>query len=293
VEKVEKVDARRDVMSERDLDAEVDRGWFDGSADPNPGGPIGMGWLLRHGGEERSGSRELPAHPANSNNQAEYHAVIDLLEAYVVSGGRGPIIVYGDSQLIIKQLNGEYDVRAPGLVDLHERAHELVAQIPGEVVFSWVPRAQNTVADALASGRTLAEARAAADPARLVYAARAPAPGEVSPLLAAAIARLNRQGSMSFKEGMRLRVGGRDGFSSWSANTLMAGVGDEALAVIAKELEPGAPRLAAYRWTLRGLAAQLACRKGKIDAEVNANAQAAKRSRAPTRHDGVEWREEV
>jgi ribonuclease HI len=252
---------------------------------------MGIGWLLEVGDEERSGAHELPAHPDNTNNQAEYRAAIALLEAYIANGGKGPLLAHGDSQLIIRQLTGEYAVSAPGLYSLHERALDLVGQIPGEVTFAWIPRAQNAVADALASGRTLAQARAAADPARLVYAARPPAPGEVRAPLAAMIARLNTQGSLSFKNGMRLRVGGRDGFSAWNADALMVGVGDEALAIIAAELDPGAPRLAACRWALRGLAVQLACRKAMVDAEVSANAEAAKRSRGATRSTDANQRE--
>src|SRR5215472_7793682 len=50
--------------------AAADVGQFDGSADPNPGGRMGMGWhLTMRDGTEYSGASEQAAAPGNSNNQ--------------------------------------------------------------------------------------------------------------------------------------------------------------------------------------------------------------------------------
>jgi ribonuclease HI len=55
-----------------------------------------------------------------------------------------------DSLLLVRQLRGEYRVKAPGLKPLHARARALVARFPAFSV-EHVPREQNTVADGLAN----------------------------------------------------------------------------------------------------------------------------------------------
>jgi ribonuclease HI len=53
-----------------------------------------------------------------------------------------------DSELIVRQMRGEYNVRDEGLRELHEQAVRLVRSLPA-VSFAHVPRAQNARADAL------------------------------------------------------------------------------------------------------------------------------------------------
>jgi ribonuclease HI len=131
----------------------LDTGQFDGSADPNPGGRLGWGWHLSIGGMDlppQGGSR--PPAPQNTNNLGEYMGLISLLEDYIAQGGKGPLEVRGDSQLVIKQVLKEYKCRTPHLVPLLARVHALVRQIPGGVRFVWVRRSLNAVADAAAAG---------------------------------------------------------------------------------------------------------------------------------------------
>src|SRR5579884_1829879 len=67
-----------------------DVGQFDGSADPNPGGRMGMGWhLTLANGVQYVGAAEAPPAPANTNNRAEYLALLSLLDEYQRAGGRG------------------------------------------------------------------------------------------------------------------------------------------------------------------------------------------------------------
>lgn len=84
-----------------------------------------------------------------TNNVAEYQALIAGLEA-AVTHGAVPLAVRLDSLLLVKQVMGEYRVKAPGLKPLHRRAVHLLAQL-GEVTVAHIPREENTRADALAN----------------------------------------------------------------------------------------------------------------------------------------------
>jgi ribonuclease HI len=254
-----------------DWSGAVDVGYFDGSADPNPGGRMGMGWrLVLYDGSERTGAAEAPPAPGNTNNAAEYRALIALLREYLDTGGRGPLRVHGDSELIIRQLRGEYRVKAPGLADLWRQALALAAQIPGGVEYVWVPREENRVADQLASGTPAPGPRALT---------RAPTPPTgVPPALAQQIAALNQAGHASFKDCLRLRLGGTDAYSKLRLPELAARAG-RPCAAVAEQSFPGADaeairaRESALRWMLRGLAAQLAVRKVQVDRELSMRAQ--------------------
>jgi ribonuclease HI len=64
--------------------------------------------------------------------------------------------VEGDSQLVIRQMNGEYEVRAEHLKAYHDWLAQLARSFP-KVEFRWVPREENAMADAL-SKRAVEEA---------------------------------------------------------------------------------------------------------------------------------------
>jgi len=86
----------------------VDQLYFDGSAEPNPGGRMGAGWRLVYTDRPQvSGASEWPAACDNTNNRAEYLALIGALEHYLASGRTGPLQVQGDSQLVINQMTGD------------------------------------------------------------------------------------------------------------------------------------------------------------------------------------------
>ena len=248
-----------------------DSAYFDGSADPNPGGRMGLGWrILYRGGSERTGAAEHPPASGNTNNVAEYVALIAALEEYSRAGGQGPLLVHGDSQLVIRQMTGAWGINSPPLSRLNQQARQIASLIPGGVRFLWVPREQNWVADQLASG----VASGAMGP--LVYAATPSA--DVPAPLAKQIAALNATGRASFKECIRLRVGGYDAFSALRLPSLAVKAGPECVALCEEAFPGDAPgsireREAALRWMLRGLAAQLAIRQVQVDREVSRNTQ--------------------
>ncbi|MEM7647290.1 MAG: ribonuclease HI family protein [Pseudomonadota bacterium] len=84
-----------------------------------------------------------------TNNYAEYMAVIRGLE-FCVNEDVENVQFYCDSQLLVKQMLGEYKVKAPQIKELFLAAKELTGQL-GEVGFNHVRREFNKEADALAN----------------------------------------------------------------------------------------------------------------------------------------------
>ncbi len=244
--------------------------YFDGSSDPNPGGRMGAGWRLVYGDQpEETGATRWPSARGNTSNKAEYLALIGALTQYLARARPGPLLVLGDSQLVINQMTGEWGINNPALWQLNQQATALVVRISGGVRYRWIPREENQVADMLAGGQLRQEQTP------LVYAEQIDAAGVVA-ALAEQIARLNRAGKMSFKEAMGLRVGGRDQYSRWHLQDLVIAVGAAGVAQVEAAF-PGEteevikPREAVLRWIVRGLAAQLAIRKVQVDQELQAN----------------------
>jgi len=128
------------------------RAWFDGSAHPNPG-HCGIGArLLGPSGERVDISREAGY---GNSSEAEYRALIALLEAAVECGAHG-LTIYGDSQVVIDDLNGSTADAAVSLHACRNAALALLAQLR-EVTLRWIPRHKNHLADALSqrAGRAL------------------------------------------------------------------------------------------------------------------------------------------
>jgi ribonuclease HI len=115
--------------------------WFDGCCLGNPG-PMGAGAVVQMP-DERKVLRK--AFGLGTNNQAEYHGLILGLR-HALGMGADAVTVHGDSQLVLRQLGGEYAVRAPGLKALHDEARVLLARFrPAKL--EWVPREENAEAD--------------------------------------------------------------------------------------------------------------------------------------------------
>lgn len=118
----------------------------DGGARGNPG-PAGAGFVIEVDGEVvcRAG-RYLGV---QTNNVAEYEALVWGLENVVALGHR-EVSVFADSELLVKQLNGEYRVKNQGLKPLFVKALALLRGFDAFEV-SHVRREQNKLADELAN----------------------------------------------------------------------------------------------------------------------------------------------
>lgn len=121
--------------------------YSDGAARGNPG-PSGAGAvLLEPGGQvvARLG-RYLGI---QTNNHAEYAALLLGLEHARALGAK-ELEVFSDSELLVRQLTGRYQVRSPTLKPLHEKARRLLRQFP-KVKVTHVPREENTAADEMSN----------------------------------------------------------------------------------------------------------------------------------------------
>jgi ribonuclease HI len=118
----------------------------DGASRNNPG-EAGAGiFILRDGKPVDKIARYLGT---TTNNIAEYQAAIIGLERCVKLGA-SMVKLHADSELMVKQLNGQYKVKNEGLKPLHARVKELIAKI-GTVEVQYIPRERNKEADALAN----------------------------------------------------------------------------------------------------------------------------------------------
>ena len=120
------------------------RAWFDGSARPNPG-RCGLGAVL----ESPDGQRiELSLDGGYGNSsEAEYRALIAVLRA-ALDHGATDLVVLGDSQVVVDDVNGPECASAPILQALRSQALSLLARLPQAQV-RWIPRHKNSQADAL------------------------------------------------------------------------------------------------------------------------------------------------
>ncbi len=116
----------------------------DGGARGNPG-PAAIGCVIEEAGHVVHTISQTIGHA--TNNQAEYHAVFAALQ-YAQAQGASKVELYGDSELIIKQLRGEYKVKNKDLGPWVLKIHSLVNQI-GQVTFSVIRREENQPADTL------------------------------------------------------------------------------------------------------------------------------------------------
>jgi len=119
----------------------------DGACRGNPG-PAAIGVSVEDAdGHEIAHASETIGE--TTNNVAEYRALIKALEMLIELGARKPQLLL-DSELIVKQIQGEYRVRNPRMRDLYEEVQTLLPEF-SRVDVRHVPREENTRADALAN----------------------------------------------------------------------------------------------------------------------------------------------
>lgn len=119
----------------------------DGGARGNPG-PSGYGVVVQ--GAEGQVLAELNEFLGiRTNNVAEYSGLLAALE-YAVQNGLGRLRVISDSELMVKQMRGQYRVKSPELRPLFEKAKRLTAQLDAFQI-EHVLRGKNKRADQLAN----------------------------------------------------------------------------------------------------------------------------------------------
>jgi ribonuclease HI len=117
----------------------------DGGARGNPG-PAAIGIVIRDG--EGNVLQDLGETIGEAtNNVAEYKALIRGIEMAVELGG-DELEIRGDSELVVKQMLGQYKVKHADMKPLHARAKQALAGV-SEWSIGHVRREQNSEADAL------------------------------------------------------------------------------------------------------------------------------------------------
>jgi len=125
----------------------------DGGSRGNPGN-AGYGALVRD-----AISGELIAERAESvgiasNNVAEYSGLIAGLKAAFDIDPGAQVVARLDSKLLVEQMTGRWRIKAPDLRPLAQVARDVAAEISaagGSVTYTWIPRTENSAADALAN----------------------------------------------------------------------------------------------------------------------------------------------
>jgi ribonuclease HI len=131
------------------------RAYFDGLCETrNPGGYACGGWhvephpLLLDLPNGVSDGRFYCHGDGATNNMAEYNAAIDALRAVYHTGYRGPVVLHGDSQLVVNQFNGKWKCHKLELQELLAHLHRATSFFDSVDVV-WVPREENAIADEL------------------------------------------------------------------------------------------------------------------------------------------------
>jgi len=119
--------------------------YVDGGSLGNPG-PAGIGVVI----DVPQGQKVRIAKwiGRQDNNVAEYLALLEALQ-YAVKLGARAIHVYSDSQVVVRQMTGQYSCRSPRLYSLHWTCRKLSRSLDFSI--SYVPREYNAEANALAS----------------------------------------------------------------------------------------------------------------------------------------------
>jgi len=120
---------------------------IDGGARGNPG-PAGYGVVIEdQAGQRVAGLSQYLGH--RTNNYAEYSGLLAALE-YALAHGPKALKVISDSELMVRQIKGVYKVRNAALLELYQKAQQLIRQLEWFEI-GHVLRESNREADRLAN----------------------------------------------------------------------------------------------------------------------------------------------
>jgi ribonuclease HI len=171
--------------------------YIDGGARGNPG-PAGYGVHI----EDAAGLlvAELSEYLGHqTNNHAEYSGLLAALD-YTVKHGHRALNVVSDSELLVKQIRGDYKVKSPELKVLYDQARPLIRKLD-HFAIRHVLRTQNKHADRLANAAM--DKGMGRSPAPTASASSAPKPREFTGIVRGGVIELF---SGDLPEGTRVKV---------------------------------------------------------------------------------------
>ena len=121
----------------------------DGGSRGNPG-PAGYGALVRDAETKQLLAERAASVGRATNNVAEYGGLVAGLQAVLDLDPIAQVEVRMDSKLVVEQMSGRWKIKHPDMQKLAVQARQIARQL-GAVRYTWVPRAQNGAADALAN----------------------------------------------------------------------------------------------------------------------------------------------
>jgi ribonuclease HI len=119
--------------------------YVDGGSHGSPG-PSGIGVVIEH----LSGEKVLIAKSIGrqDNNVAEYLALLEALQ-HAVAINASTLLVYSDSEIVVKQMTGQYTCRSPRLYSLNWTCRKLARSLDFSITH--ISREQNFEANELAN----------------------------------------------------------------------------------------------------------------------------------------------
>jgi ribonuclease HI len=133
-------------MSGRSIDQLVI--YTDGSSRGNPG-PAGIGIAVFNASDTTTPIEKISRYIGTAtNNVAEYEALIQALR-WLLKSNHESCTIKLDSELVYRQVNGQYRVRKAHLKHQIKRVKRLCDQL-GTVSIVLIPRTENKIADRLA-----------------------------------------------------------------------------------------------------------------------------------------------
>src|SRR4051794_24730200 len=135
---------RRGRGVSRRLIVEADRG------SPGNPGPAAYGALVRAADSGRVLAERAASVGRATKNVAEYGGLVAGLQAALDLDPTASVEVRMDSKLVVEQMSGRWKIKHPDMQQLALQAQQIARQL-SRVRYTWVPRAQNGAADALAN----------------------------------------------------------------------------------------------------------------------------------------------
>lgn len=230
--------------------------YFDGGSRGNPGKAAGAAVLVMPDGSKYSTSKYINF---ATNNEAEYTGLIVGLEKAKELGIK-QLNIQGDSNLVVNQIQGNWQVKSPNLQNYYHQAKQLIKNF--SYTIKWIPREQNKLADEAANF--------AMDKKQGEGIKNEPKIDNIQGIKPD-IANLIKLGNKAKLQDYLNLKSGYDEYSHKKIRQLEQLITPENQEKILKNWQGNDSYLAkVYRWNLRGLPPEMAIKKVEIEAETEA-----------------------